>query len=74
MQALSSPLSWLSLGISEEQLLRLPDSNKALKCEDLIMLVNYIVHKAQCVKLKIETIYSFISVCFPTVCIVFYIV
>lgn len=38
MQALSSPLLWSALGISEEQLLRLPDSNKALKGEDLLML------------------------------------
>lgn len=71
MQALSSPLLWSVLGISGEQL---PWSNKALKGEDLIMLVNHVVYKHQYDKLKIETIYSFINVCMLTVDIVFYVV
>lgn len=74
VKPLSPMLLWSVLGASDEQLLRLHDSNSALKCEDLTMLVNYAAHKLQCHKLKIDTIYNFINVYMLTVYLLFYIV
>lgn len=61
------------LGISDAQPLKLPRSNSALKCEDLIMLVKYAVHKLQCYKLKIKTIHRFRNVFMLTVYLFSYI-